>query len=560
MSQPAVADPLSRLEALNAIGVGLSKERDLDRLLEAILLAAKRLTNADAGTLYRLGDDAHLHFAIVRTDSLGIQAGGSAAVAPNLPPIPLWTADGDANDAMVVAYAVHHRCTVALADAYEATQFDFRGTRAFDAMTGYRSRSFLTVPLQDHEGEVLGVLQLINAIDRATGEVVPFSTADERLLASLASQAATAWTNRRLLRQLEDLFESFLNLLNVAIDEKSPHTGGHCQRVPELTMLLAEAASSTATGPLADFVLDPDGMRELRLAALLHDCGKVTTPVHIVDKATKLAALHDRIEEIARRFDVASRDLELEQLRTRSDVAARSRAQAALRDDLLFLRRCNLGAETMADADVARVHAIASRTWHDGDGNEHPFLSGDEVENLTVRRGTLTPADRRIIEQHASTTHRMLTQLPWPARLVNVPEIAASHHERLDGKGYPRGLDAARLTMQARILAIADVFEALTAKDRPYKPARPVSEALRVLARMASEGALDPDLLAVFIDHGVWLRYARQHLDPAQIDIAATTLAAQGFTPPAASSSGSACPAPAGDRDFDPCTCPAARH
>ena len=281
-------DLFSRLDQLNDIGASLSSEHRLERLLEKILLAAKAITRADGGTLYLLSEDGkHLHFEIVRTDSLQIAFGGSAALpaSGNFPDLPLYGTDGVANDRMVAAYAAIAGKTVNIADAYTAAGFDFSGTRQFDERTGYRSQSFLTVPMKNHEGELIGVLQLINALSPQTGQTVAFSAADQRLAESLASQAAIALTNRQLVQQLEMLFESFIKLINLAIDDKSPYTAGHCQRVPELTMMLAEAADATTEGPLADFKLSDKDRYELRIAALLHDCGKITTPVHVVDKA-----------------------------------------------------------------------------------------------------------------------------------------------------------------------------------------------------------------------------------------------------------------------------------
>ncbi|MEO6626429.1 MAG: GAF domain-containing protein, partial [Burkholderiaceae bacterium] len=304
----SIDDLLRRLEQLNAIGSSLSKERDITRLLESILLAAKAITNADGGTLYRMLDDhTALRFEILRTDSLRIAMGGTSGNPISFPNLPLRDDAGMPNDSLVAAYAAIHHQTVNIADAYDATNFDFSGTRRFDERTGYRSKSFLTVPMRDHEGEVIAVLQLLNAQLPGTTEVVSFSTSDQSLVESLASQAAIALTNRLLMTQLEELFESFINLINLAIDEKSHYTGGHCQRVPALTMLLAEAVNSTTDGPLASFAMDDRDRYELKIAGLLHDCGKVTTPVHVVDKATKLQTLYDRIGLIDTRFEVLKR-------------------------------------------------------------------------------------------------------------------------------------------------------------------------------------------------------------------------------------------------------------
>lgn len=522
-------DLFRRLDELNDIGASLSSEHDLKLLLEKIVLAAKRITRADGGTLYLLADDRRaLHFEIVRTDSLNIAFGGSSAQSASglFPDLPLYRADGSPNDCMVAAYAAITGNTVNIADAYAAQGFDFSGTRQFDARTGYRSRSFLTVPMKNHEGEVIGVLQLINAIDTPGGQVVPFSPADQRLAESLASQAAVALSNRQLVAQLETLFESFIKLINLAIDEKSPYTGGHCQRVPELTMMLAEAAAATREGPLADFTLTDKDRYELRIAALLHDCGKVTTPVHVVDKATKLQTLFDRIHLIDTRFEVIRRDAEVRKWRSIAEGMAAEIADATYRDfcrqleaDREALRRANIGCEKMADADIEQVHQIAGRyRWTAPDGQQQAFLNADEVENLTIRSGTLTAAERDIINHHIVATIRMLEQLPWPKHLKNVPEYAGGHHERMDGKGYPRGLQRDQMSWQARMMGIADIFEALTAKDRPYKEGMGLAQALEILERFSQSGHIDADLYEVFVKGEVFRRYAEEFLKPQQID------------------------------------------
>ena len=542
MQTPVSDEPLKRLEELNSIGVSLSKEKDITRLLEKILVAAKTITNADGGTLYRINDEGDCQFEIMRTDSLNISMGGTTGVKIPFYPIHLKGADGKNNNSMVVAYAVLNDRTVNIPDAYVAEGFDFSGTKNFDKKTGYRSKSFLTVPMKNHENEIIGVLQLINAQDRRTGEIIPFSPADQSLAESLASQAAIALTNRLLINQLEDLFEAFINLINTAIDDKSPYTGGHCQRVPVLTMMLAEAAIRTRTGPLRDFSLDEHKLYELKLAGLLHDCGKVTTPVHIVDKATKLQKIFDRIDLIDTRFEVAKREAEIEMLKAKlrlagqGDVTDWSELEseyadriAALDNDRKFLRRVNIGGESMTTQDIERVHSIASNTWINEDGERAPLLTPDEVYNLSITRGTLTREDRQIINNHVAMTYKMLSALPWPKHLRGVPDIASSHHERLDGKGYHRGLTAEEMPRQARIVAIADIFEALTAKDRPYKPGKTLSESLEILGRMAEENHVDTELFDVFIREKVYLKYAEQFLDRVQIDQVDETMI-PGFT------------------------------
>lgn len=522
-----------RLEQLNEIGAALSHERDIDKLLERIVLAAKAITRADGGTLYRMAEDGRsLRFEIMRTASLDLAMGGTTGQPVPFAPLPLNDERGEPNNAMVAAYCALHQITVNIADAYEAEGFDFSGTRRFDALTGYRSKSFLTVPMKNHEGEIIGVLQLINCISADNGAVVPFSEADRRLAESLASQAAIAISNRHLIGQLEELFESFIGLINLAIDEKSPYTGGHCQRVPALTMMLAEAVNETDRGPLAGFTLTDKDRYELKIAGLLHDCGKVTTPVHVVDKATKLQTLFDRIELLDTRFEVLKRDAEIDMLR--AQLAARDERDGALEarladelrarlakidQDKAFLHRANIGVESMPAADQERVQQIGrDYRWRDLTDRHANFLGDDEIENLAIRSGTLTRAEREIINHHIVATIKMLDALPWPKHLANVPEYAGGHHERMDGKGYPKGLKREQMSVQARIMGIADIFEALTARDRPYKHGKKLSESLHILGKFMLGGHIDADLFDVFVRRKVYLKYARMFLDPVQID------------------------------------------
>ena len=521
-----------RLEQLNAIGASLSAERDINRLLESILAAAKTITRADGGTLYRVTDEKTLRFEIVRTTSLEYYLGGTTGTPVPFYPIHLLGKDGKPNHSMVAAYVALTGKTVNIPDAYTAEGFDFSGTRNFDKKTGYRSKSFLTVPMKNHENESIGVLQLINAADPRTGEIVPFSPSDQRLAESLASQAAIALTNRMLIIQLEELFESFINLMNSAIDEKSPYTGGHCQRVPQLTMMLAEAVNEMDAGPLAAFTMSDHDRYELKIAGLLHDCGKVTTPVHVVDKATKLETIYDRIHLVDTRFEVLKRDAEIELLREKALLlangarraehdAADARHRERLRrldEDRAFLRACNIGGEAMREPDQERVRAIARYRWTDTSGHEANFLSEDELKNLTIRAGTLTGDERQIINHHIVATIKMLEALPWPKHLKNVPEYAGGHHERMDGKGYPKGLTREQMSVQARVMGIADIFEALTAKDRPYKKGKTLSESLEILGKFSLNGHIDPELFDVFVRRKVYRRYAELFLDKEQID------------------------------------------
>jgi HD-GYP domain-containing protein (c-di-GMP phosphodiesterase class II) len=523
-------DLLARLEHLNDIGASLSSERNIDYLLEKILLAAKLITRAEGGTLYRVNEkDKTLEFVIVRNDVLGVALGGQsgAKLPPTFKPLSLYDDEGRPNLTMVAASAALLGNIINVHDAYDTDTYDFSGTRAFDARTGYRSRSFLTVPMKNHEGLVIAVLQLINAVDPVTQLIRSFSEADQRLAQSLASQAAVALTNRALIDQLQHLFESFIHMINIAIDEKSPHTGGHCQRVPALTMMLAEAAHEAQEGPLALFSLENEDRQELRIAALLHDCGKITTPVHVVDKATKLQTICDRIEWVNTRFALVRQQAETALWRSVAQGTPLAEAQAkyealcdALKADCAFLKTANIGSERMGDEDIKRVKEMQEKyRWRDLDGQSHPFLSADEVENLCIRAGTLTDSERQIINGHIVATLRMLEALPWPRHLRHVPEYAGGHHERMDGKGYPRGLVREQMSWQARMMGIADIFEALTASDRPYKKAMPVSAALRIMENFRNNGHIDPDLYEIFIQSDIPRRYSKEFLPEWQYDL-----------------------------------------
>ena len=519
---------LDHIDRLNEIGIALSAEKDTGKLLELIMMGAKSLTRAEGGSLYFVHDDS-LTFEIISNDRLGIQMGGTSGVDIGFPPLPLTTDVGEENHNMVVTHCVLTGETINIEDAYHEDGFDFTGTREFDQKTGYRTRSILTFPLKDHQREIIGVLQLINATDKTTGEVIAFDEVDQQLAESLASQAAVALTQKRLINELQVLFESFIKMIASAIDDKSPYTGGHCRRIPVLTMMLADAVNENTQGPLGGFKIDEQGRYELETAAWLHDCGKVVTPEYVMDKSTKLETIFDRIQLIQARYEILLRDAEIDYLKTRldnSDIKQDSEAieqsYAArckeLKQDLEFLQRINIGSEFMTEDQVSRVYTLARQHWVDMQGQQQALLSDDEIENLTIQRGTLNAHEREIINYHIVATIKMLESLPFPKHLQNVPEYAGGHHEKMDGSGYPKGLTRDQMSVQARIMAIADIFEALTASDRPYKKGKKLSECLKIMSYMKKDNHIDPDLFDVFVKDKVYLRYAEEFLDPEQLD------------------------------------------
>ena len=522
---PKAVDPAAFKKIID-LGIALSAERNHDRLLESILLGAKDITNADGGTIYLRTDEDRLAFAIIRNDTLGIAMGGTTGKSIPFPALRMYREeDNQPNHNNVATHVALTGSTINIADAYNAANFDFSGTKAFDQKTGYRSKSFLTVPLTNHKGDVIGVLQLINSRVRNTADVIPFEPEVVPLIESLASQAAVALDNQQLIQAQKNLFDSFMTMMAAAVDAKSAYTGGHCQRVPVLTEMLAEAACNETDGPFKDFHLSEEEWYELQIAGGLHDVGKVTTPVHIMDKATKLERIVDRVDEVKVRFELVKRDLEVEHWKKAAangvDKAALEQdLQAQLKqvaDDFAFIAECNIGGEFMADEKIARLKEIADRQIL-LDGKVQALLSDDEVMNLSIRRGTLNDADRKIINDHIVLTIQMLESLPFPKHLRRVPEIAGGHHEKMDGTGYPKGLTRDQMSIPARMMGIADIFEALTAADRPYKKPKTVSESIKIMSFMKKDKHIDPDLFELFLRSGIYKKYAERFLLPEQID------------------------------------------
>ena len=532
------------IEKLNEIGIALSAEKNTPKLLEMILKGAKTILNADAGTLYLASENKkYLQFEIIMNDSLGTMM--SAKREPiTFESLHLYDELGKPNNTMVAAHAALHKKTINIPDAYTAEGFDFAGTRAFDINTGYRSQSFLTLPMLNHENELIGVLQLINAKDLRTNEIIEFSKISQRIAESLASQAAIALTNNKLIGQFRGLFESFINLMSEAIDKKSPYNGAHCRRVPMLTMMIADAACKADYGIFKDFSLDEEERYELKIAGLLHDCGKVTTPVHVIDKATKLETIFDRIHVVNTRFEILKRDAEISFLNQKiaaiksGNLSIISDLEATLQQkiadycsDQEFLRICNIGGEFMSAEYQERLQLIAKYRWIDPQGVETNFLTDNELYNLNISKGTLTTEERKIINDHIVVTIEMLEQLPYPRNLRRVPEYAGGHHERMDGKGYPKGLTRDQMSLPARMMGIADIFEALSAKDRPYKQGKTLTECLQILGKMKLGNHIDPDLFDLFVSEKIYMRYANEYLDPDQIDEVDENKI-PGYTPP----------------------------
>jgi HD-GYP domain-containing protein (c-di-GMP phosphodiesterase class II) len=513
---------LSRIQELVKIGMALSAEKRLEYLLEMIVSEARRFTNADGGTLYIKNNQEQLEFKIIQNDSLKVRVGGTGE---NIvwSPVPLKDAKGRDNHRNVSAYCALVGKAVNIADVYHA-DFDFGGTREFDANTGYRSKSMLLIPMRGHDNDVIGVLQLLNAMDPETGQVIGFDDYEIDDITSLASQAAIAITNVRLVRELELLLDAFLRVIAAAIDEKSPYTGGHVVNVAGLTLSIAEMVNKDKKGAFADVELSAEELDELKMAAWLHDIGKITTPEYVVDKSTKLETIFDRIELVRTRVEILKRDAEIATLKARLGEQEEEAVSEELPEEirqfdgvLSFLEEVNVGGEFLSDEKIWDIRRMADRHYL-ANGKKSPLLNDDEVMNLSIRKGTLNDKERAIINNHVSITKRMLASLPFPRKYEKVPEIAAMHHEKLDCTGYPNGLCARDIPLQSRILAVADVFEALTAADRPYKQGKKLSESVRILSLMVKDNHLDEDVCDLLVRSGLVQDYACEKISKRQRD------------------------------------------
>ncbi len=512
-----------RLHRLSEIGMALSTEKDSDKLFEMILEEAKNITKADGRTLYTMNEEGNLSFEIVRTDSLNTVMGGSSGAEIPFYPVHLWLNNRTPNQKNVSAYVALTGKTVNIKDAYQEEGYDFEGTKNFDKKNGYRSKSFLAVPLKNHENEIIGVMQLINAQDE-NGEVISFNSAMQEQIESLASQGAVALTNKNLVEELKTLFESFIKLIATAIDKKSEYTGGHCARVPVITMMLADAVAKIDEGTYKNFSMNDDERYELYLAAWLHDCGKVATPPHVVDKGTKLETIFDRIELIKTRMELLKKDAEIAFLKRKLNGASDDDFDDEYREtiksidsNMRFIEECNIGGEFMKPDFQKRITSIGSEKIR-LNGLEQNLLTDNEIRNLNIQKGTLLPEEREIINDHIVITIEMLEKLPYPKNLKNVPEFAGGHHEKMDGTGYPKGLKESQMSTQAKIMAIADIYEALTAADRPYKEGKRLSQAMRIMGFMKNDYHIDEELFEIFVSSGTYKKYAEEYIDSNQID------------------------------------------
>ncbi len=502
-----------QIKKLTDIGRSLSGVYDLNALLESIVDQARQFTQADAGTLY-IVEDNKLRFKIVQNDSLNIRLGGQTGDAIEFDPVEM-------KESNVSAFVALHGIPVNIPDVYDTNLFDFTGPKNFDAQYGYRSKSMLVVPMRNHDNDVIGVLQLLNSRSPGSQQVRAFSPDFESLTESLASQAAVAITNVKLIGDMERLFESFVQVMATAIDEKSPVTGGHIRRVANLTVLMAEEIHNVTEGPFKNIRYTQEQLYEIKVAGWMHDIGKVTTPVEIIEKSKKLQTIFDRIHHVDLRLEYAVHCALTEKLQImlnlKNEGASEEKIKQAedegnakaneLREIREFIQFCNEPREYLDDERLDRLKTVRQMSFKGLDGEIHSLLTDDEYENLSIRKGSITESERQVMKNHAKITIDMLRQIPFTKKLRNLPHFAGAHHECVNGKGYPLGLSGDDIPFEGKMMAVTDIAEALTAIDRPYKKPMPLSNVYRILKTMADHDELDKTLVDFFINYKVYEKY-----------------------------------------------------
>ena len=500
------------LQKLIDIGISLSKEKKIDILLEKILTEAREISNSDGGTLYLVSDDEkRLHFSIMQNASMNIFLGGSSDPVPDsIYPVKLYNPEtGEENLHNISSACALQGRTIIIEDAYTNAEFDLSGPKGFDKKHDYHSKCFLNIPLKNHKERVIGVLQLLNPMNK--DEITSYNEDLIKLVESLASQASIALTNQLLIEEQKQLFKSFIQLVSEALEKKDTATGGHCTRVPNITMMIANAINQDNKGIYKKFKFNDEEMEELFVAGWLHDFGKVATPEHVMNKSTKLEGLYDKIDHIKIRFEVLKRDIKIKyyDLMDEKNKDLKDEMNKKIKkidQDCKFLEECNIGGEFFTDELKQRVEKISKYKIYFNDAYIN-ILSEEEVNFLTLRRGTLSNSEMEIMQGHVSLTYELLDKLPYPKHLSKVPFYAGCHHEKINGKGYPNGYKGDQLPLQARIIALADVFEGLTAPDRPYKDGYKLSKAMNILKNMTINREIDENIFNLFIEKKVYLDY-----------------------------------------------------
>ncbi len=478
MTEEKVKPTNAELKKILNIGIKLSTEKNREHLLASILENGMDITHCDASTLY-LFEDGKLRFKIMKTLSQNISRGEDGELIDDMPPVPM-------TERNVCSYAALHREIINIPDVYNDTRFDFSGPKKYDSLTGYHTQSLLVIPIENNEDELIGVLQLLNAMDEG-GNVIPFDSEYEIIIRSLGAQAAIEMTNLKYVQEVKRQLRSFVEAMSTAIDERTPYNGSHTRKVAEYAGMIADYINKKHQAGACDDYFDENRKDKLELAALLHDIGKMVVPLSIMNRATRL----DRdLGTVETRFRLLEAYYVIDKMKGRIDEAEYQKRIAYLRESMDFIHRID-GKGVLDDADYDRVQELAGHSYVNDAGEPLPYLTKREKDRLSIRKGTLTEDDRRQMEYHVVMTEKILGKVRFNKNYEDIPKWAASHHELLDGSGYPRHLKGADLALETRMITVADVYDALTARDRPYK--KPVSQekALGILKDMADEGKLD---------------------------------------------------------------------
>ncbi len=495
------------IDRLTEIGLSLSSKKELDDIFDMILQESLFFTNADGATIYTLSENKkYLNFEVVYNKTLEINLSRLKGNL-NWMPIPLFDENSSPLMKTQAAYVAHTGEIKCYDDIYKQTQFVTTGTKRYDKKNNYRTKSVLALPLKSHENDVIGVIQLINPINE-NGEIDVFSNEDIHVINSLASLAGIALNNRQLIKGLESLILQFVSSIAQAIDRKSKYTGAHIQRVGVISKELVNVIQNDKK-IFPNKTFSQDEIQEIRLAALMHDFGKIITPEFIMDKSTKLEAVIDGISVVEERcnliINIVKKDKEIAELKN-EPLKKFDKIVKEIEIFKVFINIMNSGAEFMSDEFVQELEEIYKFRYFSND-TEYRILTDDEYEKLSVRKGTLTKDEIGKMQEHAQTSYNILSSLTFPKKYKNIPIYASLHHEKLNGKGYPFHYTAEQIPFPARIIAIADIFEALTATDRPYKKGKTIMETLTILAKMASNNEIDSSILDVLIDSNYIFEY-----------------------------------------------------
>lgn len=472
-------------ERILDIGIKLCTEKDANKLLELILDNSMQITNCDASTLY-LYQDNQLVFRIMKTLSQGISRGTDGEPIENLPPVPM-------KEENVCAYTAIHREIVNIPDVYDSDRFDFSGPKQYDKLTGYRTKSQLVIPLENNENQLLGVLQLINAMDEE-GNVIPFDSQYDIIIRSMGSMTSIELANLSYVEELRLQLHSFVEAFAATVDERTPYNGTHTRKVAEYVRILAEYINKKYEQGECEEYFDEERKEKLVLAALLHDIGKMIVPLRVMNRASRL---DQDMEKVDSRFELLAAYYEVDWLRGRITEAEYQEKTAELREALETIHRI----DTMGfldDDNYAYVQYLGTQNYVKEDGTVIPYLSEHERECLSIRKGTLTAGDRKLMESHAEMTGKILDKVRFQKNYSMVPKWAAEHHEYLDGTGYPNHMKGDEIAIETRMITIVDIYDAMTSTDRPYKKPMPREQAFAILHSMVEDGKIDSQLLNWF--------------------------------------------------------------